>query len=404
MYKFGEKLIATIIVTIILLAQLSLIGIYGNQIYATNETATTNELQNSNTQTNTETDDEISVKLENNLIKFMKFSNSGKQGILVQTKINSGIIENKVATTKTYIKVTSPKINGKAADEIKVTANNTEATNGDKTGVNFTNDNYKINQNDGYVEITVKNEPDQQGKISWVKNVEDEYIMTYVYYLTDEQLESIYNNTQLVLIAVSKISTNDKKIITKNTSSTQTVTEQVGNLIDFSLSKVTEAIGKGFIYTNYDLENKTESVYNETITADLGLTSVKNGESDLSFIDKLIIDQGNDPLIDIVTIEPVNGTETGISPIYTGPTNTYYKNITINKEIFNKFFGNDGYIKIYNGATLIGTINKDTVVDEQQNMKIDLSELNVSKIQVETSKPLIEGKLELNITKAIKSN
>lgn len=403
MYKLGEKLIATIIVMIILLAQLSLIGIYGNQVYATNQ------LQNNITQTDTQTED-ISAKLENNLIKFMKFSNNGKKGVLLQTKINSSVVENKVATTQTYIKATSPKINEKEADEIKVTANSTAATNGDKIGVNFTKENYNINKQDGYVEITVKNEPDSQGQIYWLKNVEDEYLITYVYYLTDTQLAKIYDNTELILTTVSKISTNDQKIITKNASSTQTVTEQKGNLIDFSSKMDVASIGKGYIYTNYESEIKNENIYNETLTVDMGITSVGEGTSTISFMDKIVATQEKEDKFESVDFalsqeEQNQAIEQSLAlPITTTTNNTYYKNIAINKDMFTKFFGNDGYIKVYNNETLIGTINKDTVINTENNKVLDLSELKVSTIKIETSKPLVEGTLKLNISKAINSN
>ena len=97
---------------------------------------------------------------------------------------------------------------------------------------------------------------------------------------------------------------------------------------------------------------------------------------------------------------------------YTGKSNTkydnqnttYYKQTSINKNNFIKMLGNDGTIEIYNGSTLIGTINKDTAIDVYGNLYINYADKNVNDITIKTSAPITEGDLKIVHTKCIKDS
>ena len=97
-----------------------------------------------------------------------------------------------------------------------------------------------------------------------------------------------------------------------------------------------------------------------------------------------------------------------------GILNVKYKQIKINKELFDRMFGENGYIDIYEiNEQIVNedetednneniersyrhsyTINKNTQVDENNNYIINFDE-DIDKIKIETSEPIEEGKLEI---------
>ena len=62
-----------------------------------------------------------------------------------------------------------PLINEAKPEEVKVTVNNTNATNGKENGVEFNQDNYTYNKENGKLEIKLTNNPNDQNNISWKK-------------------------------------------------------------------------------------------------------------------------------------------------------------------------------------------------------------------------------------------
>ena len=68
-----------------------------------------------------------------------------------------------------------------------------------------------------------------------------------------------------------------------------------------------------------------------------------------------------------------------------------------------KILGEEGYIKIYSGSTEIATIDKNMQVDENGILQLNINELDINNIKIQTSKPQTEGKLEKNFEKEIKT-
>lgn len=297
--------------------------------------------------------------VDTNVEKYMILGNK----TIIQTKVTSGIENNVLPIKNTNIKLKAPQINGAIAQDVRVTAINTSATNGIENGNYFTKDNYTYDDKTGIVEIKQENLPNNENKISW-KNGTDEYIVTFIY----EGIQTIAN---IDLKATNNITTY-KDIEVKNEIAKSQEISLNGNNVDFELM-ATGDLSKGYMYalSNY------ETLYQSTWSANIAYAD---------FTDTLIFQQNTDKFIQ------ENGKHEYV--------NSYYKQTKINKANFDKILGDEGQAQIYNGDKLIGVINKDTKLDERGNYVFEFSE-QTSNIKIQTSKPVSEGKIIIENIKAI---
>lgn len=317
--------------------------------------------------------------LEAEITKFVPYDINNEKGLIVQTSIKSGIKDNVLPIKDTNIQIKIPSINNILPKDIKVSANNTKATNGEESGINFTQANYNIDE--GMITINVENIPNDNGRVSWKKQAQDEYIISFIY--PEEALNS--GETSVALELNSSIKTYDAKqtILNANFQNTVAINEQLGNVVDFAV-EANESISKGQIYANYDATEKEEIEYTQIITANIGFAELT---------DEIIINNNEDKF---------KTEHTQISSTVEENNNIYYKNISISKESFDKMLGENGFIKIHSGETLLETIDNTKTANSEGIIIIDLSKLNVNNIKIQTSKPLTEGKIEISILKAIK--
>lgn len=75
-------------------------------------------------------------------------SNKGNK-LIIQGKINSGLETNILPIKSTQIGLTAPQIENEYPESVTVIANNTLATNGDETGLYFTQDNWTYDNQTG---------------------------------------------------------------------------------------------------------------------------------------------------------------------------------------------------------------------------------------------------------------
>lgn len=297
--------------------------------------------------------------IDTNVEKYMFLNNK----TVIQTKVTSGINENVLPIKNTYIKAISPQIDGVNAQDVRVSAVNTIATNGIVDGNSFSKENYTYNKETGIVEINVDNTPNNENKISW-KNGTDEYIVTYIY-------DGIHNIPNINLNVTNNITTYKNTQITNEIKKTQEITIS-GNNVDFEL-KATENLSKGYMYA--------ASIYETEY--------LSNWSANISYIDgtdTLIFKQNTDRFV------KADGK--------TEYVNSYYKQTKINKSNFEKLLGEDGQAEIYSGENLIGTINKNTSLDENGNYVYNYGE-PISNIMIKTTKPASEGKIVIENVKAI---
>ena len=326
------------------------------------------------------------AELNVQILKFVQFSANNKQNVMLQTILQSYLKDNNLPVKENKIEITVPTIDNEKPSEVKVIANTTKATNGDETGTKFTSDNYTYDKETGKLTIIVNNE-EQENKISWKKNAIDEFVVTYVYenkQITGTDLPiTLKANSGLTIYGASQTN------ITKEIEGQATLNNSIGDLTDFEV-KTTEKLSKGQIYANYEAETKKETEYKEEIVTNVALTKV--GETDV--VNKITLELSADNFV----------TENNSKAPTTVSNNNYvyFKELKISKSNFDKILSEEGNIKIYNGTTLVATIDKNMQADAKQNYVVDLKDLNVNTLKIETSKPVVEGKLKLELTKAIK--
>lgn len=314
------------------------------------------------------------------IAKFVPYNINENKGIVLQTLVQSYLKDNALPVKENKIEIDVPTINGIKPQEVKVIANTTKATNGDESGTSFTQENYKYDSKTNKLTITVKNELDENQKISWKKEAKDEFIVTYIYPETEIAKEGV--NVAITANNELKIYEASETKATRSIEGQTNLKEPISSLVDFNINTNTENLSKGQIYANYEAQNKIETEYMQTITANITLPNLT---------DKIILEQNIDNFI----------TEKNTKQ---QATQTYYKSILVDKNEFNKILGENGEVKIYSGATEIAKINKDTKTNEQGKMLVDLSTLNINNLKIETSKPQTEGKINFIILKAIKGD
>lgn len=301
---------------------------------------------------------ELQTSIDSNVQKYMQFGNKA----VIETKITSTLNENVLPIKNTNIKVTVPKVGENLPEEVRVHAISTKATNGITNGESFNADNWSYNSESGELTINVENTANQEGKVAW-KNGTDEYIVTYIY----ETTETI---PAIEIKAQNTITTYTEATAENSIEKTEAIALN-GNYVDYGITG-TEKVSKGYIYAN----SVYETNYNEKITANISYKDATEG------------------LVFTKDVEAYN-TDNGKIAV-----DTYYKNTIISKSNFEKILGQEGQIKIFNGETLLGTIDKNTQPDENGNLVYNYT-ANYNTIRIETTKPVEEGIINIENNKAI---
>ena len=359
------------------------------------------------------------LELENSMEinKYMPYIQGEKYGVLLQMRINSKVKDNKTPVKSSKTVITVPELDGIKPSSVSVIANNTKATNGQENGVNFNTNNYIYDTENNTLTINVENAADANNMVKWSKDSTDEFLVTFIYEgqdlynkvvelqnrakesqgTTDE--DNIINSDEIQEDSL-KIDTNinvenilytyDEQTISKDFTYTNELKEKIGELTTTQISATNE-ISKGYIYANYNIkkdEDKNETAYDVSY-----VTNVDN----INIVDSVEFTQQVDKF------KNEDGTE-GLTTV--GDKNyAYNKEVKISKNIFDKMLGEEGKIEVFdNSNNKIGEINKDTNLNDKNEYVIDISTFNKNQIVVETSKPVIEGKIEINVTKAVAKN
>ena len=327
---------------------------------------------------------EAVVKSE--LTRFVPFATSGKYGVLLQVKVNTSIKDSKLPVKTTQIKVQAPQVNGVNPTSVNVIANTTKATNGEESGLNFTVQNYSYNAENGTVDITTSNATDN---ISWVKNVEDEYLVNFIF-----EGEEIYNeaktngvNANAKVSASISVYNNDATTVQSDEINVPiSVTERLKTITDFDVIANKTSVGKGQTYANFDSTKKSETAYSLHYVATINDAEIVNSIKFTQSVDNFLTSDNTEYL-----------TTTS------GKNSTYNKKVLVSQKVFNKILGEDGTIELYdeNGTKIGKTINKETAVDKNGNYALDISSLNNNGLTIVSSKPITEGQLEIEVEKAI---
>lgn len=328
------------------------------------------------------------IALEEQIAKYVPYEINGQKAVILQTVIKSSLLDNRLPVKETNIEIKVPTIANTKPISVKVAANSTKATNNDINAINFTQDNYAYNEDTSKLEIKVENKVDENNNVEWAKNAQDEYIVTYTYPQDilenmPEEGNKITLETKANITTYGIAETNISKTLTQEAK----LKDSISNIVSYELYTNVEQLSKGYIYANYDATEKIETEYKEAIIANVGDTTLVDNIALYSNVDNFVLD------------ENTKGATTVNSINY-----AYAKEIKIEKEIYDKFIGEDGEISLYKGENLIATINKDSKVNNENNIVVDLSEFDVNELTIITSKPKVEGNIKIEITKALKAD
>ena len=195
--------------------------------------------------------DTAELELSHEMTKYAYYQNK----LIVQSKVKSNIKENVVPVKDENITVTLPAIDGVNPSYVSVIANSTSATNG-----NTTKPEWSFDKEQNKVTVKTKNE-----NVAWIKNAQDEFLVTYVYELTNEQVANLKSSE----VKISYDVENDVTTYTANNlelknsvKGTENLSEELGTIADYE-TNVTTTLNKGYLYNNINTadENKRDTEY-----------------------------------------------------------------------------------------------------------------------------------------------
>lgn len=296
--------------------------------------------------------------LSEDIIKYVPFNIEGKRGVILQTSIKSKLVDNKLPVKMTKLEIEIPDLNNIEPENIEIVSKTTMATNGQK-GKTYNKDEYEIK--DGKIILELKN---NDNMLSWIKNSEDEIIITYTY-----NEKAVADKIDLKLNAKSEITyyAKEMKTVKQEINKNQELTEKIGDLITGTITTSQDKLYKGYMLA----EKGKNTELAEKLTLNIGYIELADKitfKDETSYVDQ----NGN-----------------------TYPSNALYKSSKIVAENLIQILGEDGYINIYRGnGELVATLNK-----ENTEISYEKEETN---LKFETSKPVNLGILEIENERYIK--
>ena len=368
------------------------------------------------------------IELAGEVRKFVPYEIGQEKGVLLQAIVKSGIKDNSLPIENTKIEVSIPelKVTGENSEEtnlgparVTVVANTTVATNG-KGSNEFSEANYKYNEETRKIEIEVSNQA-ENGKISWKKNVADEYVITYIYTGEEiynsvkEQLEKaqetikteeekevgeINENAitgEIEVAATIKAYNGEETNLNRTGKISYSIEEKMEDVLDSSITS-TNSISKGYIYANYakdtkkangeNIEDKKDSIYEVNYTVQI--------------YDRTLI---NEVTFESIAENYIDNNEEEHNSKVDNKESIYSKTVKIAENVFNKMLGQEGKVEITNKeGTTLAEITKDTEKDSIGNYVANIEEAKVNEIIIKTSKPITEGSINIIVEKAVSAD
>ena len=281
---------------------------------------------------------------------------NGEEKKVLQILINNKITNNNYPVKNTTIDLTVPE----NVKDVSVHSRTNSATN---SGVQFSNKNYNYNKAKNTLTINVENV--DKNNISWNKNTQDTFVVTYTF----DKDTNIQNSDVAIN---STISTYDNKEL-KATNNVH-INENIDGIVSYNVSSEEQAIYKGKLYTGEERNYNTTTEINVDYLNVAENISVKENTSSYMEQDK------------------------------SAKANIIYKESRINKNEFLKVFGEDGSIVIKDEkGTIVANINKDSGTDENGDVVISYYSDTYGVI-FETTKPIALGTVRIRNIKTISNN
>lgn len=297
------------------------------------------------------------VNLSQEVITNKVFTINGEQKRVIQLQLKSLINNDVFPVKRSTINIYAPKISDKYPEKVLVNSNEILLT----SGKQVTEKDWNYNKETGIVNVTIENVANNN-KVSWIKNGEDSFIVTYIF---DKDVE--LNNEKLEV--KSKIEYYDlNKYEISNSRVTTLTKEEKDSIVNDKVLQNEESIYKGKLYAE--------------ILRDV---SYKN------IIDVNLVDASNE------TIVTENKQKINDKDIV-----SEYKTSKINKEDIVNVLGQNGNLEIINTETKqsIVTINKDSQSDENGNIVV-IYPTGVQSITIKISDQEKVGRIQIETIKTI---
>ncbi len=351
-------------------------------------------------------DNSNQAKLASEITKYIPYVNGDKTGIILQTvvRLSNETVQNTLPVLGTEVKVVVPELDG-VKPTINLVANRTTLTNGKSfDNVVFGNENWeydsasntltiKSSNNEQEVVINQNNDIIKDETVAEVKENRlyslsgtDEYTLTYVYEnvaIKDDLSLSSKVSAKVNYLSGNVNDTDNTKVKETNEEFNYHLTGQVGDIVSYSVENLTDSYYKSYIYLNNNNQNPYEVVVNE----------------------KEIINISLKDIVSSMTITDVNSYYTLKDGNRVDTNDFKYNKIEISKENFDKILGENGSIKVQDLAgNVLAEINGQAQADETGIININLSNLNINKVQITATNPVADGDLILNIQRAVRKS
>lgn len=301
---------------------------------------------------NPNTANELTSKVLTNNV----YTVNGEEKKVLQILINNKITNNNYPVKNTTIDLTVPE----NVKDVSVHSRTNSATN---SGVQFSNKNYNYNKAKNTLTINVENV--DKNNISWNKNTQDTFVVTYTF----DKDTNIQNSDVAIN---STISTYDNKEL-KATNNVH-INENIDGIVSYNVSSEEQAIYKGKLYTGEERNYNNTTEINVDYLDVAENISVKENASSYMAQDK------------------------------SAKANIIYKESRINKNEFLKVFGEDGSIVVKDEkGTIVANINKDSGTDENGDVVISYYSDTYGAI-FEATKPVALGTVRIRNIKTILNN
>ena len=260
------------------------------------------------------------IELTQKVITNKTYEIDEKDKRLVQLEVTAKLKDNKAPVKASMIEIENP-IEGAELKSVKVVGYSTKATNG-KTYLEF-NDGYTsgYEYKDNKINIYGYNDKNDEGNVSWKKNCEDKYVVTFVYDEKDLPQSFDFNcNTTVMMMLYGRP---EQDIIDLNENKLREISksDKIGEIVTLDTNIIGD-IYKGNMYQGKDTEYETEINLNVSHKDLINLVFALDGGD---FVCAKPEDE-----------EPTQGTY------------TYYKETKINIQDAAKVIGKNGRICIFN--------------------------------------------------------
>ena len=322
------------------------------------------------------------IEMASEYTKFSAYQVGERQGSILENKVTlkrETEDENYLPLKSTSLEITVPMLEGEKPSSVSIVANKLMASKGQDTGaVEFTENDWNYNQDDG--KITIHTNNDKDGLAVNTLGT-DEYVIVYKYDRFVE--EGNYTFDKKVMVMAEEYSSNENGSLEQTLEDSQEIQAVIGDMISYNISTSGDAVGKGKINANY---NQETALYETEFTTTVNLNILTN-----DVFEEITVDTTKENYLDAAQ----TAFETN---------DIYYKKIKFNDNEIRNILEHGGSIEIYNSnRELLDMLNAETI-EAHKNCEINL-ESHPNGVLVVLKNVSIDQNLSIEYTKAIgKSN